>query len=175
MRPLTSIGGSPHNLEHRAFPESAALGGRKVLVSERYASLRRCLNQCQTVEDAAVGNLFDLRSVKGTTMDSRNTGKPVAPAFRSWSAVSVGVCAAVVVAALAGCGASSPADGAPDEQSDTPLTSLPLVDLSKPPVANDPDPSVRAGAVATFRRLQLRRLSRRLDVGLRASWQWIRP
>ncbi|MEP4653025.1 MAG: hypothetical protein ABJ314_22830 [Ilumatobacter sp.] len=61
-----------------------------------------------------------------------------------------GVCAAVAVALLAGCGDSSPDDGAPGEQSDTPLTSLPLVDLSKPPVANDPDPSVRAGAVAAF-------------------------
>jgi len=140
--------GSGHVATERYVPLRA---GHTVLVSERYASLSRCLSQCQTVEDAAVGNRFDFRTVKETMTDSRNTGKSIAvPALRSWSAVTVGVCAAVVVVSLAGCGDSSQDDGSLDEQSATQLASLPIVDLSRSPVADDPDPSVRAGAVADF-------------------------
>lgn len=71
-------------------------------------------------------------------------------ASRRRRSASVGVCAAVIVASLAGCGDSSPEEGAPGGQSSTSLASLPMIDLSKAPVADDPDPSVRAGAVADY-------------------------
>lgn len=55
-------------------------------------------------------------------------------------------CAALLATLLVGC--SGEADEA-DEGEAMPA-SLPQVDLSMSPVANDPDPSIRAGAAATF-------------------------
>lgn len=58
--------------------------------------------------------------------------------------------AALVAALLAGCGEQQAQEaGDRDGPAEAPA-SLPQVDLSRPPVANDPDPSVRAGAVADF-------------------------
>lgn len=55
-------------------------------------------------------------------------------------------CAARFAILLVGC------SGDPDEADEegATLASLPQVDLSKAPVANDPDPSMRAGAAANF-------------------------
>ncbi len=49
-----------------------------------------------------------------------------------------------------GCGGSSPESGAQGVGGSSELSSLPVVDLSRLPVADDADPSVRAGAVADF-------------------------
>ena len=65
-------------------------------------------------------------------------------AFRSVAAVSV-----LVTMLLAGCGEREDGVSVPADPPEPPA-SLPLVDLSTPPVADDPDPSVRAGAVANF-------------------------
>ena len=124
----------------RSFAGASFLRGRRF-------ALRRPRRQGQTVDDVAVGNHLVRRSVKGSMRDSRITGQSVAPRSRSLASVCA---AAVIVASLPGCGGSSSDDGALGEQSATQLTSLPIVDLSESPVANDPDPSVRAGAVADF-------------------------
>ena len=57
---------------------------------------------------------------------------------------------AASVLLLAACGSSSVDDAGLVSPSGTEVESLPLVDLSQAPVADDPDPSVRAGAVADF-------------------------
>lgn len=54
------------------------------------------------------------------------------------------------VSLLAACGSSAPNEAGLSETSPTPAGSLPLVDLSQRPVADDPDPSLRAGAAANF-------------------------
>lgn len=96
---------------------------------------------CQTgCNDQSREPSRDLTASKAVMMDRRRPA-----AYRS-----VVRCAVLVATLLVGCRgqADDAAEAVP--QPGGPTASLPQVDLSKPPVANDPDPSVRAGAAATF-------------------------
>ena len=63
---------------------------------------------------------------------------------------SVVGCVLLFATLLVACGGQANDAAETLAQPAVPTASLPQVDLSKPPVADDPDPSVRAGAVATF-------------------------
>lgn len=92
------------------------------------------------VDGRSRGTMWDLTASKVAMMDCR---RPGALGF---------VVGGVVLFALLLTGCVGGADDAADPVDLTVSSpaSLPRVDLSQPPVADDPDPSVRAGAVAGF-------------------------